>query len=815
MTERLISPGVYTTENEQPGVPRIANVPGAVVVGPTTKGPAFVPVTVTSIADLESTFGKVTPDNYTTLTAYNYLRNAPSVTVVRVLGNGSGYSFANPINVVAEYKTSGSTPVTSSIAFLHPTQVVTTEGSGSPLFETSVIDTQLSGSISWTLSGSFQVLNTLNGSTVTTQNGLAFTASLESASDNQFSNVFSASPRTLDSVYLSSNFKNTQKAIKAIVDTAGHEVNIKFETGSATDYVFSATQLTAATPWITSQKISNTVTDLIKFHTLSAGLSSNHEVKISIENIKAAGTIAGSSYGAFDVVVRTVDQTFIPASPFENVTETVVEQFRNVNLDTQSANYIAKVIGDKYSTVTSTGKVETFGDYATLSRYIRVEVAESVSTRGIARVLVPFGFRAPYSPIPSSFTQPAACSYVSNQRKPSGIPSKTVAYGFSYNFSTAASGSDNLNYLCPLPTEALQSTGSNSPFYLGDYTASSDLYTYTGSVDLVSSDLDARKFVVPLQGGSDGMKPNTYKAIEDYITSTNVFGYDISSTSASGYSEWKKAIDVLANKDIVDFNILVTPGIVHRIHSALTVYALEMIETRADAVYILDACEYDKNVDTVINSIQDLDSSYVATYYPWLKMTSPGSARPVKVPPSVVVPAVYAQNDTLGQPWFVPAGLTRGTLSFVGVTDVQNSITAAEKGTLYENRVNPIYISTNGPIIWGQKTLQGKPSALSSINVRRLLIELKKFIGNVSKTLVFEQNTATTRQRFLNIVNPYLDGVQQKQGLYSYNVVMDETNNGPSEIDRGLLVAEIYIQPARAAEFIVLNFNIQPTGVDN
>ena len=148
-----------------------------------------------------------------------------------------------------------------------------------------------------------------------------------------------------------------------------------------------------------------------------------------------------------------------------------------------------------------------------------------------------------------------------------------------------------------------------------------------------------------------------------------------------------------------------------------------------------------------------------------------------------------------------------------GATDVKTRLNRTNRDELYENKVNPIaQFPGQGIVAFGQKTLQTKPSALDRINVRRLLIALKKFIASSSRYLLFEQNTEATRNRFLNIVNPYLASVQERQGLFAFRVVMDETNNTPDVIDRNQLVGQIYLQPARAAEFIVLDFNILPTG---
>jgi phage tail sheath protein FI len=181
------------------------------------------------------------------------------------------------------------------------------------------------------------------------------------------------------------------------------------------------------------------------------------------------------------------------------------------------------------------------------------------------------------------------------------------------------------------------------------------------------------------------------------------------------------------------------------------------------------------------------------------------------VPPSVVMMSVYAANDKVAAEWFAPAGLNRGGIPTA--VSVADRLTHTERDTLYEGHVNPIAaFPGQGVVAWGQKTLQRNPSALDRVNVRRLLIALKKFIASSSRFLVFEQNVATTRQRFLNIVNPYLESVQQRSGVYAFKVVMDDSNNTPDLVDRGILYGQIYIQPTRTAEMIVLDFNVLPTG---
>ena len=256
---------------------------------------------------------------------------------------------------------------------------------------------------------------------------------------------------------------------------------------------------------------------------------------------------------------------------------------------------------------------------------------------------------------------------------------------------------------------------------------------------------------------------------------------------------------------------MATPGVIHRLHPAVTNHAISKTEARADALYIMDSAAYTDSVQTVVDTIKALDTNYVATYYPWVKIVNASTGRPVWVPPSVVLPGVISYTDRVAHEWFAPAGLNRGGLTTV--LEAKTRLTHAERDELYEGRVNPIAsFPGQGVVVFGQKTLQSKPSALDRINVRRLLITVRKFIASASRYLVFEQNTQALRNRFLNIVNPYLEQVQSNSGLSAFRVVMDDSNNTPDVVDRNQLVGQIFVQPTRTAEFIVLDFVVQPTG---
>jgi hypothetical protein len=803
--ERIVSPGVFTNENDLSFLPQGIGAIGAALVGPTLKGPAFVPTIVNGYSDFVTKFGGTYEQSYLPYTAKNYLNNAGSATIVRVLGSG-GYSLKHPIAIVA----SGSWGK-QLISFLHPTFVVTNSDSDS-LFATTTISANESGSFVLTVSGGF----TTDVSTFTNavnENGLAFSSSIDPENTSFIGDLYGYNPYGTHAVYNYVNFKKQASASLA-ADAATY---IVLETGSAgSPWDFTTDYLEASTPWVTSQKIGAIKSDLFRFHTLSHGVHSNYEVKVGIANIRPAGTIAGSEYGDFDVVVRFVDQSKLPQTPFtsedEDIRPSVVEQFK-CNLDPNSPKYISRVVGDRYITITSEGKVVVNGDYANKSKYIRVEVTEAVANGATSPNLVPFGFRALTSPIPSAFTQPPAATYVASQTV-GGAYNRRVYWGFSYDFSNT----DNFNYLRPLPIADNQTTGSNIDFYLGDYEQNpaanfpSSATAYSSSIDLTTNTaLDTRKFMLPFQGGFDGHKPNLQKKTGVNILAGNTQGFDISNTSADGYTAYKKAIDTISNADEFDINMVVTPGVLHQLHSPITSYAYDMCENRGDCFYVMDSTGINDNIATAVSTTEGIDTNYAATYYPWVKILDLDRNKPIWVPPSVVLPGVIAFNDRVAAEWFAPAGLNRGGLT--EVVEVKTRLTQAERDTLYEARINPIAVfPSTGVCVWGQKTLQGRPSALDRINVRRLLIAAKKFIASSTRYLVFEQNTSQTRTRFLNIVNPYLESIQQRQGLYAFRVIMDESNNTPDIIDRNILYGQLYLQPAKTAEFIILDFNIQSTG---
>ena len=793
MAEKIVSAGVFTQENDLSFLPQGIGDIGAAIIGPTKKGKAFWPTVLTSYDDFEAEFGGDWEDSYVPYTVRNYLRNAGTVTVIRILGV-SGYE-----GPVIELKVSSSLATGYvTVGMLHHSHNST---------DTEFIGTYASksGATIAPASASNFIL-TITGSGPQSD---SVSASLDPTSQNFISDVLGTGPRkgtndgsgnyspskSVDRAYTYSLFESylteaLASDANALVSASATALDLKGST--------EGTYRCASTPWVRSQTIGGSSDPLFRIHTLGHGTSMNHQFKIGISNVRFASELANSDYGSFTLVLREYDDT-------DKVTR-VLETYANCNLNPDSANYVARRIGDKYYELDASGKLKVNGDWTNISKYIRLEVDDNVKFKSYAGTLVPYGFTSVKQPLAGA-TMPTA-SIVTEQISDSAY-NKKVFYGFDFNNITNPGSNDNLNYLKPLP--ASSAVGNNANFDLGSYLAHPSSSTPGVSLSSSAVTTDARKFVIPLQDGFDGLDPARLVKRGKDITGINTFGFDVSTNGADGTLAYNKALDALENQDLYDFNMLLLPGIIREAHSSVSQKAIDLCEARGDAFYVMDPSKLESSIASVINTVDPIDSSYAAAYYPWVKILDTALNKPVWVPPSVVLGGVIAYNDKVAYEWFAPAGLNRGGLT--EVIDAYDRVTQSDRDDLYEGRINPIASFPNqGFVVWGQKTLQVKSSALDRINVRRLLIAAKKFVASSTKYLVFEQNTGVTRNRFLNIVNPYFESIQQRQGLYAFKVVMDETNNTPDVIDRNQMKGAIYLQPAKTAEFILLDFNILPTG---
>jgi len=318
-------------------------------------------------------------------------------------------------------------------------------------------------------------------------------------------------------------------------------------------------------------------------------------------------------------------------------------------------------------------------------------------------------------------------------------------------------------------------------------------------------------------GGSDGSVTHPkafYNTIgTDGVGNSQGFVFDIQNTN-KGITPYTDAIDILANADEYDLNVLFMPGVLEQgrgDHSNVYTHAIAMVEERGDVFLVIDPTKFGDTVGQAQLAAEGRTSNYCAMYYPWVQVADPDLNRNVWIPPSCVVAGALAFNDYVSYPWFAIAGLNRGGIEIA--VQAETKLTREMRDDLYTYNVNPIAtFPRDGVVIWGQKTLQKKRSALDRINVRRLLIAAKKYVASISRYLLFEQNTTQTRQRFIDLVNPYFSDVQNKQGLYDFKVIMDESNNTPEVIDRNEMRGAIYLKPTKTAEFLIVDFYVYPTG---
>ncbi len=955
MAEQIISPGVFTRENDLSFLPAGVEAIGAAIVGPTVKGPAFHPTVVRSFADYEKTFGPLSQDTFVPQTVREYIRNAGAVTVVRVLAGG-GYTFAaatsSPIAIGAgndraeclisstnapdagdtllltaadgttktlvahasttsaltwnraggnngiddlataisnnftsnQFTTSKPTATSLLIVQQRPgtdgntavtfTKVgstayysVTSRGTAKSAF-TGGTDRNITGiiypamhthatpdlkatlingggatGVTSSFSGSFAI--TLKGATggAGATVGTSYSASLNPSNSDYLFKQIGYKPTTSKTGivafegtpgYAYMDFKNQNKDFSDNVTATGYRAGnsasvwiAALGTDTAFDGGLGYTEgySYASTPTVTSGFLNDlkATQELFTFHTLVHGSSTNKEYKISILNHKETADIDGEEqYSSFSVQIRAYGD--------KDKSPVVLEQFDNCNLDPDSPNYIARKIGDRYSNYNSTlSKVELLGNFPNVSDYVRISMNEAVSNKSTSPKILPKGFKAVSNPIATtnwhtgSLEAPIifpSASYEGTQTIGGNYSSKAYL-GWKFDDKRT----DNANFLKPIDGvgEANMAGAFNVDNYLGHLSSGLGTGSLSASIDAtgaVGPAASQLKFSMPFQGGFDGLAPYKPKftgaestLAGGYSTGANLYGFDLSGTSAAGYTAYKKALDILSNQDEYDINMLAMPGVIHNLHSATANAGIDMVEERGDAFFVMDLVDAKKSVNATVSAVSGIDTNYAAVYYPWVKVLDTSVNKPVLVPPSVVVPGAIAKSDQIGQgEWFAPAGLNRGVLGTV--IEAKIRLNQSERDRLYSDKINPIasFPGINNPCIWGQKTLQSRSTALDRINVRRLLLAVKKFIASSSKFLVFEQNTDRTRQRFLNIANPYLESIQQRQGLFAFRVVMDGSNNTPTVIDRNQLVGAIYLQPTKTAEYIVLDFNVLPTG---
>ena len=761
MAEKIISPGVFTKEIDASFLPAAVGDIGAVVVGPTVKGPALVPTVVTSYADYQAKFGDVfrSGSGYyqylTSHTAKNYLQHAGKLTVVRIMG--AGYAQATG-SVITDGQVGGSTYdatfASSSFSFLHVPSGSSHSSSQADEITIGGVDFTFISSSAGLTNTSTQIFvdfanndadSVLAASTTTTTVAANFRDAINNSSSLHNLNIsasttgsaFGADAGDTNMVTISGSYAGTA-GNHTITTGSGNDsvaTTVGFISGaSGADFgdagfnteggldTSTASETSFVLHTLADGEIMNSIGDsgvsdttIGNNEVLPDGTSNNLRWEVSTVNKKK---------GTFNLLIRRGDDTIKQKQ--------TLETWNNLSLDPKANNYIDKIIGNQDISINQTDASDPFltynGDYTNKSKYVRVETIK-----------------------------------------------KTPDYldeNGNIRLNDAAIGSH--------PSMSLPAVGSGSVW--GAFGGATD-----GTVT----------------------HPITFN---ENITNTSTQGFDLS--VAAQKEQYTVALNLLANKDEYDFNLLLLPGIVRSFsnHTSIVTKAIDICEDRGDAFYIADTVDYSTdNLGSVITQAKAMNSNYAATYWPWIQTTDSQTGQNVWVPPSVVMGGIYAFNDKIAAPWNAPAGLLRGGIDTA--VQAKRKLTHKNRDDLYSSNVNPLAtFPGQGVVVWGQKTLQKKNSALDRVNVRRLLIKVKKFIAASSRFLVFEQNNATTRERFLNIANPYLEQIQSQSGLNAFRVVMDESNNTPDVVDRNILYGQLFLQPTRTAEFIVLDFTVQPTG---
>jgi len=492
---------------------------------------------------------------------------------------------------------------------------------------------------------------------------------------------------------------------------------------SATEYTDSYTP--SVTPWVVSNKIGNNVLNLFRFYTVADGNSSASDVKISITNIDPINNV-------FDVLVRNFNDT-----DATSITS-AFERFRGCSLNPNVINYIGNQIGTLDET------------YPQVSKYIIVEILEGL----------------PFNVVPAGFQGYDLCATKSGATVIPQMVYKT-AYNIVDNVNKAYLGISELAYTQLQPQYNNQVNIFNSV-----KTIEKDLFIYRGAApaqvqskgfhleDLSSTSLSASyitnttgltitgytkaqaKFTLVPAGGFDGWEPFYIPTFNDDASNLP------NQTDYYNVIQMKKGIDLFASSEQVAINLFAVPGIDYGNSARLVRYALSTIEDRADSLYIIDAPRNSgEDAAIVVDDLQStgIDSSYAATYWPWVQILDQSLNRYVYIAPTAQVVQAIALTDNVSYPWFAPAGFNRGVLN---VVRAETRLSAGDRDTLYGGRINPIATFTQqGVVIFGQKTLQYNQTALDRINVRRLLLQIETLIAASSQVLLFEQDDTTLQDQ--------------------------------------------------------------------
>lgn len=648
--------------------------------------------------------------------------------------------------------------------------------------------------------------NALSNFTITASTGPltaytnGITVSMDETKDNYIAKVFGRNPKQVGnmlSLYVEEVYPHFVREAVARGEMGTIESSLVFKNDdSYTDY--TSDYQNSETPYVVSQVIGGQVYELFKFHTISDGDSSAEEIKISIANIDTVNY-------TFDVYVRKFNDTDATAST------TALEKFSNVTLDETKSNFIGKIIGTENE------------EYPLKSMFIKVEMAESYPDN-----IVPAGFKGYEIKGNSSSAVGKSPDIYYKTTYLSGDSVFKTYLGISELGYTSLTQSNvtSRNSVKTIEKDLFKYHGASTEdkttikgFHL-ENTADSDYYVLGEKASLTAytkanydniTDKTQLKFTLVPYGGFDGF--NKYANYSET--------YEEFDSETTNIAQFKSAIDILSNTEDVDINLLVTPGVNFYNNEEIVKYALDMAEDRADTLYIIDSPRITTSTakgtpEEVINYLEStgIDSNYATTFWPWVQIEDAISGKYTYQSPTFLAVKAIALTDNVAAPWYAPAGFNRG-LAGNSVKRADIKLKKTERDTLYGGRVNPIAtIVQQGVVILGQKTMQIDQTALDRISVRRLLLQVRRLVAAASQTLLFEPNDQTLRDQFLSRVEPILLNIQNQRGLYSFKIIMDDTNNNNDTLDRSTLVGKIQLKPTKAMEFLDLTFQVLPQGAN-
>jgi len=794
MATIFLSPGVYTKEQDFTVFASRLGITRLGLVGKTEKGPAFEAIKISSADEYALRFGTTKPEYPLSYVAHSFLAQANDLTISRVLGTGG---FTNSPAWLITVNSASTQYSGATLAILRSKQT----SAGVKYFD------EVKDVIIGAVSGMSNVLSdfVISGSSgpLTAYTNSGFTVSLDETKDNYIVKVFGKNPKVVTdtiNLYVEEIYPHfIREAVERSMITGTLSSGLVYkEDGGYVDYTSDYTHST--TPWIVSRVVGGQVHRLFKFHTISDGDSSAKEIKISIANIDV------NNY-TFDVIVRRFEDTDATAG------STALESF-NVTLDETASNYIGKSIGTWDE------------EYPSKSMFITVELANRFPENSVPAGFEGYNLRGiedSTSAAPDIFYKTTYLSGDSIFKTYLGISELAYTSLTSNNVSVKNSvksiESDLFVYHGDITSSAItitkgfhmENTADATQFVSGEKSTLT-AYTKTGLTDII--DKAQLKFTVVPAGGFDGF--NKYKTFENPYE-------EFMENESTNYQNFKDACDIFATPEETDINLFATPGVDFKNNTGIIKYALSMIEDRSDALYLIDAprvSEVDGNgviekgtPEEVVSNLEStgIDSNYAATYWPWVQIEDSVSGKYIYQAPTLLVVKSIAFTDNVSDVWNAPAGLLRGSAgSNIKRTDIK--LNKAGKDTLYSSRINPIVSEVqHGISIWGQKTLQVRQSALDRINIRRLILQLRRLVAAASLTLVFEQNDQTLRDQFLAKVEPILLQMQNRRAISAFKVVMDDSNNTSDTIDRNMLIGKIQVKPVRTAEFIDLTFQVLPT----